>query len=177
MLWGSNVNLGSLKSKGRFHYKWYNSSMLHSLTMIRLRPSTYFMGSNVNLGSIGVTGGKRHFRLKWFNLSMLHGMTIWLIHEHQLETLHLFYGSNVNLGSALGHPGRVRRLWRQQILVRSVTQWLPFLARKLSLMTPWFDASVGASPSLLNVSAPPTKTMHAGQQEAIRVMFPTILTL
>ena len=48
---------------------------------------------------------------------MLHGMTIWLIHEHQLETLHLFHGSNVNLGSALGHPGRVRRLWRQQILV------------------------------------------------------------
>ena len=48
---------------------------------------------------------------------MLHSMTIWLIHEHQLETLHLFYGSNVNLGSALGHPGRVRRLWRQQTLV------------------------------------------------------------
>ena len=48
---------------------------------------------------------------------MLHGMTIWLIHGHQLETLHLFHGSNVNLGSALGHPGRVRRLWRQQILV------------------------------------------------------------
>ena len=26
-------------------------------------------------------------------------------------------GSNVNLGSTWGHPGRVRRLWRQQILV------------------------------------------------------------
>ena len=26
-------------------------------------------------------------------------------------------GSNVNLGSAWGHPGRVRRLWRQQCLV------------------------------------------------------------
>ena len=28
-------------------------------------------------------------------------------------------GSNVNLGSAWGHPGRVRRLWRQQCLVLS----------------------------------------------------------
>ena len=141
MLWGSNVNLGSLKSKGRFHYKWYNSSMLLSLTMISLRPSTYFMGSNVNLGSIGVTGVIRHFRLKCFNLSMLHGMTIWLIHEHQLETLHLFYGSNVNLGSALGHPGRVRRLWRQQILVLSFFLLLLLLLSvdRAYLMNHWTD--------------------------------------
>ena len=35
----------------------------------------------------------------------------------------------------------------------SVTQW-PLFCKKLSLMTPWFDALVGTSPSLLWVSPP-----------------------
>ena len=44
----SGVNLLSLGSKGHFHYKCYNSSMLHIMTIrpmcISLRPSTYVVG-------------------------------------------------------------------------------------------------------------------------------------
>ena len=48
--------------------------MLHSLTIrltyncISLRPSIYVMGSNVNLGSFGVTGFKRSFAPKILQL-------------------------------------------------------------------------------------------------------------
>ena len=58
------------------------------------------MGSNVNMGSFGVTGVKRSFSLKtlFFYTSMLYSMTIGLIHVHQLETLYVM-GSNVNMGS------------------------------------------------------------------------------
>ena len=58
------------------------------------------MGSNVNLGSFGVTSGQNFdFHLKCINLSMLHSMPIRLIHIDQLETLCDFMGTNVNLGS------------------------------------------------------------------------------
>ena len=50
---------------------------------------------------------------------MLHSMTIWLIYEHQLDASTFVTGSNVNLGSTWGHPGRVRCLWQLQILVLS----------------------------------------------------------
>ena len=36
----------------------------------------------------------------------------------------------------------------------------PFFARKLSPIAPWFDASVGAPPSFLYVSAPPPGVRH-----------------
>ena len=73
--------------------KCYNSAMLDSMTikthtmLTSLRPSTYVMGSYVNLGSFGDTGSKGHFHYKCYNLSMLHSMTIGLIHVDQLETL------------------------------------------------------------------------------------------
>ena len=57
------------------------------------------MGSNVNLGSFGVTMVKNHFHLKCYSSSMLHSMTIRLIHVDQFETsTYVMMGSNVNLG-------------------------------------------------------------------------------
>ena len=54
------------------YMEWlYNSSMC-----ISLRPSTYVMGSSVNLGSFGSLGSKGHFHEKCLNSSMLHSMTI-----------------------------------------------------------------------------------------------------
>ena len=53
----SRVIWGHWGQKVVFDKKCYNSSVLHYMTMlISLRPSTYVMGSNVNLGSFGVTG-------------------------------------------------------------------------------------------------------------------------
>ena len=46
-------------------------------------------------------------------------------------------GSNVNLGSAWGHPGRVRRLWRQQCLVvLSFLLLLPILKQNANTWSP-----------------------------------------
>ena len=67
-------------SQGHFHWKCYNLSMLHSMTiklismLISLRRSTCTMGSHVNPGSFGVTGVKRSFSLKCYNSSMLYSM-------------------------------------------------------------------------------------------------------
>ena len=47
---------------------------------ISLRPSTYFMGSSVNLGSIGVTGVKRSFSLKMLLLVHI------IQHDHKIHT-------------------------------------------------------------------------------------------
>ena len=71
--------------------------MLHSMTIRlihvdQLETLLCFMGSNVNLGSFGVTGVNRSFALKCYNSSMLHSMIIGLIHVHQFETLYLCYG-------------------------------------------------------------------------------------
>ena len=57
------------------------------------------MGSEVNLGSFGITWVKRLFSPKCFNLCILHSITTKLIHVHWLETLCLFVGSKVNLWS------------------------------------------------------------------------------
>ena len=59
--WG---HLGSQGSKGHFHEKnainrpLYIARPYDSNMYISLRPSTYVMGSEVNLGSFGVTGVK-----------------------------------------------------------------------------------------------------------------------
>ena len=61
--------------------------------LISLRPSCDFMGSNVNLGSFGVTNVKKVISTKeCYNSSTLHSMTIRLIQVDQLETLYLCYG-------------------------------------------------------------------------------------
>ena len=77
---------GHRGSKSHFHLKGYNSSMLHSMTIrhmcIRLRPSTYVMGSNDNLGSFGVSGVKRSISPNCSNLSLLNSLTIILKHMH-----------------------------------------------------------------------------------------------
>ena len=58
------------------------------------------MGSNINLGSFGVTGVKGSFSLKMLsNSSVLNSMTIRLKHMHYLETSTYVMGSKVNLGS------------------------------------------------------------------------------
>ena len=63
-------------------------------------------------------------------------------------------------------PAKSKSCWNYLDLVQFHTQWTPFsdlspnesnnplFARKLSLMVPWFDASVGAPPSLLYVILP-----------------------
>ena len=166
MLWGHMSiwgHLGTLGSKGHFHYKCYNLSMLHSMTirliqvdqfetlylcygvicqsgviwghwgqkviftinaitrpcyiawpwdsyrLISLRPSTYVMGSYVNLGSFGDTGSKGHFHYKCYKLSMLHSMTIRLIQVDQFETLYLCYGVICQSGVIWGH-------WDQKVI-------------------------------------------------------------
>ena len=75
--------------------------MLHSMPIRlihidQLETLCDFMGTNVNLGSFGVTGVKRSFALKCYNSSMLHG-----IHMHKVETLYLFGGQK----SIWGHLG------------------------------------------------------------------------
>ena len=77
--------------------------------LINLRPSTYVMGSNVNLGSFGVKGVKRSFSLKYYNTSMLLSMTVKLIHVDQLQTLYLYYGVKYQSGVIWGH-------WAQKVI-------------------------------------------------------------
>ena len=72
---------------------------------ISLRPSTLVMGSNVTLGSFGVTGSKGHFHSKCYNSLMLYSMTIRLIHVHQLETSYLCFGVQCQSGVILGSLG------------------------------------------------------------------------
>ena len=96
-----------LGSKGHFHQKCCNSSMLHSMTirfimLISLRP-TCAMGSNVKMGLLGVTGVKRSFYQKCANLSMLRSMTIRLIHVDQRKILYLCYDVKCQSGVIWGH--------------------------------------------------------------------------
>ena len=58
-----------------------------------MRPSTNVMGSNVNLGSCGVTGVQKSFSLKFYNLFMFHSMHV---HRGLIDPLHYIKGSNVN---------------------------------------------------------------------------------
>ena len=61
--------------------------------LISLRPSCDFMGSNVNLGSFGMT-------IRPFS------MTIRLIQVDQLQTVYLCYGVIYQSGVIWGHWGR-----------------------------------------------------------------------
>ena len=71
-----------------------------SYMLITLRPSTYFIGSIVNLLLFWVTGVKSWFSKKCNNLFMLHSITIRLTHVHQLKTLSTYVvGLYFNLGS------------------------------------------------------------------------------
>ena len=79
-----------------------------------LRPSTYAMGSYVNLGSFGVTGVKRSFSLKCYNSSMLQSMTIKLIHIDQLENLYLCCGVTCQSGGVTGQTGVIWDHWSQK---------------------------------------------------------------
>ena len=93
---GSCINLGSFGvtgSKGQFHQKCYNSSVLHNMCYVVMYQS-------------GDTGVKRSFSLKYYNLPMLHNMIIRLIHDDQLETLFLCYGVMYQSGVIWGHRGQ-----------------------------------------------------------------------
>ena len=84
----------------------YMAWPLISYMFISLRHCTYVMGSNVNLGSFGVTVVKRSFSLKNYSSSMLHSMTIRLIHVHQLQTIYLCCGVKCQSGVIWGHLGQ-----------------------------------------------------------------------
>ena len=76
------------------------------------------MGSNVNLGSFGVTGVKRSFlQKKCSNSSMLRSMTIRLIHVDKLETLYLCYGFKCQSGVIWGHGGQ-KVIFTKNVLTR-----------------------------------------------------------
>ena len=86
--------------------------MLHSMTIrfihmcISLRPSTYGMGSNVNLGSTRVIGFKRSFSLKMLLLVNVHNMNERLIHVDQLDHLSKSYHFKNLSGVIWGHRGQ-----------------------------------------------------------------------
>ena len=88
MLWGQMSiwgHLGSLRSKGHFQKKCYNSSMLHSMTIrlihVHLLETLYLCyGVKCHSGVIwGHWGQKFIFTKKCYNSSMLHSMAIRLI--------------------------------------------------------------------------------------------------
>ena len=102
-IWGY---LGSQGSKGHFHLKCYNSSMLHSMT-IRLKHvdklETIYLCYRVRCQSGVIWGhwGQKVNSIKCFNLPTFNSMTRKLIHEHQHET-YLQYGVKCQSGVILG---------------------------------------------------------------------------
>ena len=114
-LWVKKItrdHLGSQGSKVHFHQKFYNSSMLHIIT-IRLIHAHWLealylcYGSKVNLGLFGVTGVKRQIKQKMHYLLYL-TKNIHVIHTCALawDPLPLFMGSKVNLGSTWGQESQ-----------------------------------------------------------------------
>ena len=90
---------------------------------ISLRPYTYFMRSNVNLGSFGVTGVKRSFSAKmllllqntWCYLYVT--QCIYVAHKYALtwdSLLHSMGQGQLEITSS----GRVSHLWWQMCLVK-----------------------------------------------------------
>ena len=106
-----------------FHYKCYNLSMLHSLAIRLIRVHqlvTLFLFYGVKCQSRVIWGhwgrkvifAKKALTRPWY--------IAWPYDSYMSISLRpsiFVSGSNVNLGSTWGHPGRVRRLWRQQCLV------------------------------------------------------------
>ena len=87
-----------------------------------LRPYTYLMRSNVNLGSFGVTGVKRSFSAKCYFWYRIHGVylyvtqCIYVAHKYALtwdSLLHSMGQGQLEITSS----GRVRHLWWQMCLV------------------------------------------------------------
>ena len=125
---GSSVNLGSLGSKGRFHYKCYNSSMLHSLTIRligvhQLETLYLFYGVKCQSGVIWGNWGQKVIMGK--NALTCPCYIAWPYDSYMSISLRpstFVTGSNVNLESTWGHSGRVRRLWRQQIILPAQPQ-------------------------------------------------------
>ena len=98
--WGQKV----IFTKIAITHPCYIALPQDSCMFISLRPSTYVMGSNVNLGSFGVTGVKRWFILKCYNSSMLQSMTIRLIQVDQLDPLLMLWGQ-MSIWGHLGSQG------------------------------------------------------------------------
>ena len=89
---------------------------------ISLRPYTYFMRSNVNLGSFGVTGVKRTFSAKM--LPLLQNTWCYLYVTQCIYVAHKYALTWVSLLHSMGQgqleitsSGRVRHLWWQMCLV------------------------------------------------------------
>ena len=115
MLWGHMSiwgHLGTLGSKGHFHYKCYNLSILHSMTIglihvDQLETLVWLYGVKCQSGVIwGHWGRKVICTKECYNSSMLHSMTIRLIQVNQLETLYLCYGVICQSGVIWGHWGQ-----------------------------------------------------------------------
>ena len=108
-----------------FHYKCYNLSMLHSLAtrLIRVHQLVtlfLFYGVKCQSGVIWGHWGRKVIFAK--NALTRPWYIAWPYDSYMSISLRpsiFVSGSNVNLGSTWGHPGRVRRLWRQQCLVLS----------------------------------------------------------
>ena len=114
---------GHWGSKVVFHYKCYNLSMLHTLAIRLIRVHqlvTLFLFYGVKCQS-GVIWGHWGRKVIFAKNTLTRPWYIaWPYDSYMSISLRpsiFVSGSNVNLGSTLGHPGRVRRLWRQQILV------------------------------------------------------------
>ena len=132
MLWGQMSiwgHLGSLGSKGHFHLKCYNSSILQSMT-IRLihvhQLETLYLryGVKCQSGVIwGPWGQKVIFTKHAYNSSVLHGMTIRLIHVDQLETLYLCYGLKWQSGVIWGHWGQKVIFTKNAIICPCYIAW------------------------------------------------------
>ena len=101
----SGVIWGHRGSKGHFHLKGYNSSMLPSMTIRHIHvytletPLPMLWGQMPTWGHLGSQWSKRHFHQNCSNLSILNSLTIILKHMHELETPTYVVGSKINLGS------------------------------------------------------------------------------
>ena len=118
--WGQKV----IFTKNAVTRPCYIAWLWDSHMCISLRPYTYFMRSNVNLVSFGVTGVKRSFSAKmllllqntWCYLYVT--QCIYVAHKYALtwdSLLHSVGQSQLEIASS----GRVRHLWWQMCLVLS----------------------------------------------------------
>ena len=121
LYYGGQIIWGHWGPKVVFYYKCYNLSMLHSLA-IRLihvhQLVTLFLFYGVKCQS-GVIWGHWGRKVIFAKNALTRPWYIaWPYDSYMSISLRpsiFVSGSNVNLGSTWGHPGRVRRLWRQQM--------------------------------------------------------------
>ena len=130
-----------------FHYKCYNLSMLHSLAIRLIRVHQLvtlflFYGVKCQSGVIWGHWGRKVIFTK--NALTRPWYVAWPYDSYMSISSRpsiFVSGSNVNLGSTWGHPGRVRRLWRQQCLVYFIL--IVTIVMRFSLLHQEFSLSNG----------------------------------